>query len=241
MGELTATSTHLSKYDVSTGEASGVMSVQGGCLVGNDLYSFMVDTTFTSYKMIKTDMTTGDSVVVATNLSLGHANDATYNPHEDVIVVADGNDGSKLYKITLDGNYSVTTVDISNTSTGIWAIAYDATNKQYIGAGHSTIHYYDSNFNLLRTVEYSLSQGYKGQGALTDGVYFYLLESTTTNDNNNLLVFDLVTGEKIATVDIGITRESENIVYKDGKFFVTCNNTGWTGMEVYEVTVSTAS
>ena len=237
---FTTTTTHQSKYDASTGLSAGYMSVQGGCLVGNDLYSFMVYVDNSYCNIIKTDMTTGASTTVATGLDLGHANDAAFNGTDIIVTDCGANDGTvkTLYVIELE-NYTVKqTITLDET---VVSIAYDEINERYVTIGYQNdyINIYDKDFNLIKRFVGVITDGYAAQGILTDGTYLYMLEYYS--EKNNLCIFDLATGERVKVIDIGIAREAENIVYKNGDFFVTCNNDNWTGREVYQISVNEAS
>ena len=221
--------------------------VQGGCVIENYLYTFMITDKRVlgdeKCVIVKSDIETGEVLSYSKEMALGHANDATYNPDENTIVVANCTDGSILHVLDADTLELKQNVNISG---GIFSITYDPVKKYYIGAGHGYLYYYTDNFRYSYKVAYTVTDGMEGvQGLLSDGTYLYMLEyyqnpADGHDIKNNLVVYELYTGKRVATIDLGINREAENIGYKDGNFYVSCNNIGWKGLDFFEVEIVTS-
>ena len=219
--------------------------VQGGCVINNYLYTFMITDKRVlgdeKCVIIKSDIETGEVISYSKEMALGHANDATYNPDENTIVVANCTDGSILHVLDADTLQLKKNVNISG---GIFSITYDPIKKHYIGVGHEYIYYYTSTFKYSHKIAYTYTQGMSGiQGVLSDGKYLYMLEYyQNPNDGfdikNNLVVYELYTAKRVTTIDLGINREAENIGYYNGKFYVSCNNISWKGLDFFVVEIS---
>ena len=263
--KVSAESTHLSYMDIKkfksvAGGDYNYQWTQGGCIANGCVYTFMVTDNNTLPRkccIVKTDIESGTVISKSAELALGHANDATYNPHDNVIVVADcGETGTnKVYVLDAD------TLTISKTLSlkgGLsCSIAYDETNQRYIGVDvqNSAIYVYNRSFNLVKTLKsFGMSKSefpgeFSMQGAHTDGVYLYVLEwhggSRWASENitvekevvSHIRVVNIDTGDHVKTIDLGIKREVEYIGYLDGSFYIGCNNIGWTGMEFYKVDI----
>ena len=240
---------------------------QGGCIMGDYLITCMnapaVKGVYPQMVcIVKSDLKTGKIIEKSKGMPLGHGNDATYNPDDNVLVIADcgGNGHNKLHILDPETLELKETKTVSGSGTTICAIDYDTVNKRYVavGAQNDYVHIYNRNFQLLKEFKgYGMTQGdpYKGefseQGIKTDGKYLYILEwhggpnwaekNSTTESlvRANILVTDLATGKHVATVETGIKRELEYMVYHNGKIYIGCNNIHWTGMEFYKVEITT--
>ena len=252
---------HRAEFDVTPppmsvmGENYRYQHVQGGCEAKGYLYTCMITANPNEPKccILKQNIQTGELVSYSDEMSLGHANDATYNPDENTIVISlcDGTtrmaildaDTLKLKEIiTLEGHV-------------LCNIHYDPVTKIYIAVAVQceAIYVYDKSFRLIKQFNGFMNRGpvrdYSMQGAMTDGVYVYVLEwhggkhwaETNVTDEadvkSDFIVFDLATGECAGTIELGIRREIEYATYLNGKFYVGCNNIRWDGLEVYEVEI----
>ena len=242
---------------------------QGGCIMGNYLITCMHTPAKKNVHpqmvcIVKSDLKTGEIVKKSKGMPLGHGNDATYNPDDNILVIADcgGNGHNILFIMDPDTLELKETKKVQGSGTTICAIDYDTVNKRYVavGAQNDYVHIYNRNFVLLKEHKgYGMTKGdpYKGefseQGIKTDGKYLYILEwhggsiwaeKNATIEREvraNILVTDLSTGKHVATIDTGIKRELEYMVYHNGKIYIACNNISWTGMEFYRVDVSYAT
>ncbi len=264
-GTVKARATHRSEFDLPspksvTGGDYIYKDAQGGCEAKGYLYTWMIteswwDVPATKSCVLKHNIKTGELVSISEEMELGHANDATYNPDENTILVSfcDGTtrmaildaDTLKLKDIvTLEGHH-------------LCNIHYDPVTKIYVAVAVQcqAVYVYDKDFKLINRFKAFMTPGIKReyvmQGVITDGVYAYVLEwhggksweetNTTIMDEarSKLIVFDLYTGEHVNTIDLGINVEIEYAVYLNGKFYFGCNNSRWKGFELYEVEITT--
>jgi hypothetical protein len=248
-GEVVATPTRLEYMDIPVfksvaGKNYKYQWTQGGCVVGNLVYTCMItddNTKPTKGCIIVKDLESGEVIKKSGELELGHANDVAYNPDQNVLAVADCNDGNLVYIVDPDTLKVKKTIVLDEY---IYSLAYDDVSNKYIGVGLGYIRYYTSNFKYIKGVKFSLTEGHAGQGILCDGTYIYMLEYrqnleiATDAINNNLAVYRMDTGAKVTLIDLGINRETEFIGWNDGYFYIGCNNIKWTGMEFYKVEIA---
>lgn len=233
---------------------------QGGWEAKGSLYSCM-NNPFTQPSktlVIKQNVKTGKIEGFSPEFEFGHANDGTYNPDENTVVISYC-DGTTRMAI-LDADTLEHKKTVAPEGHILCNIHYDPVTKIYVSCGfqNQTIYVYDKDFRLLRSFKAFMSPGpggveYSMQGCLTDGVYVYVLEwhggeewaklkgmggATTESAKSHFLVFDLQTGAHVATIDCKIPREIEYAAYLDGRFLVGCNNIQWNGLEVWEMTVT---
>ena len=231
---------------------------QGGCAAKGFLYTCMHSPYVQPNKCIimKQDINSGKIVGFSREYEFGHANDATYDPHNNTIVISlcDGTTGMAI--LDADTLEYIKTVTLEGH--GLCNIHYDPVTRVYVScaAQNEMIYVYDDNFNLINSFEAFMTPGpvvdYCIQGCITDGVYVYVLEwhggqrwgelrgrggATTETSTSHFNVFDIKTGEHVAVIDTGIPREIEYAAYVDGKFYIGCNRIDWNGLEVWEMTV----
>ena len=217
--------------------------------------------------IVKTNLITGKVEAKSESLPIGTSNDAAYNPDENIIVVTDnGKNGTNKVHI-IDADTLTRKRDISLQG-GAQAIAYDTVNKRYIcykynGTETVDLYIYNNKFQLLKVIPgmEKMDSPYIGkttgkaikfnwQGIHTDGTYLYVTEwhGGSRYDENvtiekevqtKLRIIDLSTGEMVDRLDLGFKREPEYIGFRKGKFYVACNNIKWSGMEFYQVTITT--
>lgn len=231
----------------------GYLSLQGGCFDGQYYYfAFLnklnqdveIDTFISCFEK----NSSGDFVHVATKSGLHsmlrHANDMTYNPDTQEIVISCGNKNyeNKIYTVkAVDLRSSGTpTFTLHYVSAKVSGIEYNATRGQYvakIGGYLNGFAILDNDFNLIKYVGYEndASSGWVNQGITADNQYVYLLhfnEDTPYSEYcNRIIVFDWNgTYKKTIRLNIanaGVERiyECENIMIVNDKLQV-----GFTGM-----------
>lgn len=230
--------------------------VQGGCEAKGYLYTCMHTPYTTPNKccIIKQDFRTGEVVGHSREFEFGHANDATFNPDENTIVVSFCDHTNQNAILDAD-TLSLKEIKVLEGDC-LCNIDYDPERQIYVCVDYQCrfIYVYDKEFRLIKSFEGFMSQGvlreFVMQGVVTDGIYAYVLEwhggerwarenITESKDvKTHFLVFDLKTGKYVDTVDLGIRREIEYAVYRNGRFYVGCNNIRWNGLELYEVEIT---
>ena len=212
--------------------------VQGGCSDGEYLYQFMISKDSESCVIVKSHIETQREVKRSEIQNLGHANDAAYNPYTNTLIVADcmAPYYNKVHILDASTLKLTKTVELQEYSAA--QLSYDKETRQYITANNSTIYYWDEDFNLIKTCPAKLSIDYHTQGIVSDGTYIYRLEYWQNPDNakdikNNLRIIRISDGKQIDLVNLSIAREVECITIHDGMFYICCNNSTWSGSEVY--------
>ena len=262
---LTVRAVHRKEFDITpspmciTGGDYRYQHVQGGCEANGYLYTCMVSAGMNPTKccIFKHDIASGKLVGHSDELELGHANDAAYNPDNNTIIVSLCDGTTRMAILDAD------TLELRDVVTleghVLCNIHYDPVSKIYAAAAVQCekIYVYDSEFRLIRSFDAFMTPGevveYSMQGAITDGIYMYVLEwhggrqwgelkgqggATNETSSSHFNVFDLRTGEHAGVIDLHIPRETEYAVYKNGKFLIGCNNIRWNGLEVYEVEIT---
>ena len=213
--------------------------------------------------IVKRSLINGEIVAKSESLPLGVSNDATYVPYNNTIVVVDGLNANNLIQI-LDAD----TLKVKETLAlkgGVQAIAYDELNERYItikydGDDKIKMYIYNKDFKLLKEISGTdglerMDNKYGGkfncQGIHTDGTYLYILEwhggskyaidgSTIEREvETKLRIVEISTGKMVDRLDLGFQREPEYIGFRKGKFYICTNNISWTGMELYQVSITT--
>ena len=232
---------------------------QGGCVAKGFLYTCMHCPFVQPNKCIimKQELQSGKIVGFSREYEFGHANDATYNPDENTIVISICDGTPRMAVLNADTLEHIKTVTLEGCD--LCNVHYDPISRVYVScaAQNKMIYVYDENFALINKFEAFMTPGpvvdYCIQGCITDGVYVYVLEwhggqkwgelrgrggATTETSTSHFKVFDIKTGEHVAVIDTGIPREIEYAAYVDGKFYIGCNRIDWNGLEVWEMTVS---
>jgi len=232
---------------------------QGGCVANGYLYTCMHSPYVQPNKVliIKQDLKNGRIVGFGPELEIGHANDATYNPEDNTIIVSYCDGTTRMAILDADTLEHKDTVALEGHV--LCNIHYDPVTKVYVACAvqNEAIYVYDKDFKLINSFKAFMTPGpeveYSMQGCITDGKYVYVLEwhggqkwgelrgrggATTSTSTSHFNVFDIYTGEHVAVIDTGIPREIEYAAYVDGKFLVSCNRIDWNGREVWEVSVT---
>ncbi len=264
-GNIKVHSIHRKEFDVCPFPMNLVegdymyANIQGGCEAKGYLYTCMVwtpsDPAKSKCRIMKQDINTGTVVGYSEAMELGHANDATYNPDENTILVSFCDGTTRMAILDAD------TLNLKEVITleghVLCNIHYDPLKKIYVSVAYQceAVYVYDKDFKLINHFKGFMSnrygRDYVMQGSITDGVYVYVIEwhggkswvetNTTIEEDARagLLVFDLATGKFVDTIDLGIHVETEYAVYLNGKFYFGCNNIRWNGFELYEVEITT--
>ncbi|MBO5293793.1 MAG: hypothetical protein J6B71_00885 [Clostridia bacterium] len=237
----------LSNFYGFTSAGEMIPWVQGGCTDGTYYYYFMItndSVTPTKCVILKYDHATQKLISTSNELTLGHANDAAYNPHNNTIVVAEG--GSSYHVIDPD------TLTVKNTVTmsSGWAISYNPQDRVYIIADNSKFYIHNENFEYQKSMtipggmlsDFESGGNMGSQGLTSDDKYIYYLEYWQNQSNQkdircNIAVFDIHTGALIDRVPLHMGREVENIIIWNNSFYIVCNNITWSGAECYRVDV----
>lgn len=165
---------------------SNYVTLQGGCYDSkrNCYVLAFTDNVSDNALLVQLD-STFNVTNVSLPLSLGHANDLTYNKDNDRIYVATGNTGTYAGKVVVIDPTTLTYVSDFALATmpEVWFLSYDEDNKLYYADGYGALNVYDSSFNLTKSI--SRTYTYKGEGTLIQQCSFvykgnYILVSLST-------------------------------------------------------------
>ena len=202
---------------------------QGACTDGTYVYGILRDTYDTGAYIKKCRLDTGELVATSAIIPLGHGNDMTYDSKNNRLVVAHGTTQGKI--LTLVNADDLSFIEKINLEVGAGAITYNEKRDCYaISQGGKTLHFLDSNFNLIRSLTRTLNEEYVAQGMGCDDNYIYFPMSNQWTSqrpflDNILEVYDW-DGNYITTVHVPLAMESESMFWANGKYYVAYNNNG---------------
>lgn len=202
---------------------------QGGCLVsqgatcdGEFFYFILKNGADTQSIVFKYDMLTLKEASHSSILNTGHSNDMTYNPDTNSLIVAHGQ--SQGNTLTMINPQSLSVISRIGIDVGAGAITYNTLRKQYaLSQGGTTLHFADMDFNVLQSFSRQTMNGYTAQGMGSDDSYVYFPMSGSRK--NILLAYDW-DGYLVATMDLGMSYESESMFYANGEYYVCFNLNG---------------
>lgn len=175
-----------------------------------------------------TDMTTGNRMITNVHTELEHANSITYVPPLDRYVIATAGatgDAGKIVEIDKSGN----TYQIHYLDAPMFAVAYN--NDVIYTLGGHTLYKYDTDFNLIESVELDLQQlQFTYQGLAADDHFLYIFNGNTIPANtaeyniNRVSVFSHE-GLPVKQVIMRYPLEIEEGDFLDGEFYISSNTT----------------
>lgn len=175
-----------------------------------------------------TDMTTGNRMITNVHTELEHANSITYVPPLDRYVIATAGaagDTGKIVEIDKSGN----TYQIHYLDAPMFAVAYN--NDVIYTLGGHTLYKYDTDFNLIESVELDLQQlQFTYQGLAADDHFLYIFNGNTIPANtaeyniNRVSVFSHE-GLPVKQVIMRYPLEIEEGDFLDGEFYISSNTT----------------
>ena len=152
---------------------------------------------------------------------LGHANDMTYNPARNLILVANnGPDYKLLTGIDPD------TLEIRGTAKlkiEVYSIAYNPARDIYVAgiSGSYNFALLDNRFKVIKKFK-GRDTGYTRQGCDCDDDYIYFSQS---GGDNAVVVYDY-DGRYVDIVSLGHTHEVENLFHIGSSFYTTLHYYG---------------
>ena len=152
--------------------------------------------------LVSHNITTGEQISYANNLTLGHCNDITYCEKDGYFYIACGGGSNGLPKVVIiDSSLNIISeVDFTNIQTGSpYGIAYNNNlEKFYILAGTNSIYQMNYNLTEVENSEELVAQNRTTvqQGIFTDNKYIYNIKNLTNNfgfyaNYNKIDVYDL--------------------------------------------------
>ena len=209
---------------------AGYYKAQGAATDGRYVYTAMKKELSNSVevdKIVKIDMTTWEVVQESEELPLDHANDMTYDPVKDLLVVTNMKD----CKITLIDCDTLTVVETKTPPYGTYGAGYLGDGKiVFLGYG------YPSGIVIASSTDYTPissstlvnATGYTGQGLGNDENYIYVPLSPGAGNNDNIVQIYTAEGEYLGTAHMALNWESETIFYDGNDLYVQFNKNGST-------------
>lgn len=205
----------ISKYE-------NLVHSQGACSDGTYVYGIAKNAEDTEAVISKYLLADGSFVARSEVMKLGHGNDMTFDSKNNRLVVAHGQTEGKI--LTLVDADTLAFIEDINIEAGAGAISYNAQRDCYvISQGGKTLHFLNSNFELINSLTRSDSFGYTAQGMGSDNKYIYFPMS---GYNDNILVVYDWEGNYVTKVVIPVKMESESMFWVNGKYYIAYNSNG---------------
>ncbi len=194
-------------------------TVQGACTDGEYAY-FAVNRGDT--KILKYNVSTWKLKKKSSTLSLGHANDMTYNPKKNTIIVANHEPDHR--KLTFIDPNTLTVTGEKKIKLKIYSISYNEARNQYVVGISGTYDFaiLDSKLNVVKKFK-GVDTGYLRQGMDCDDNYLYFAQSGT---NGNIIVVYNWSGKHVDTIKVDKSMEIENIFHVKNNVFITLHYFG---------------
>lgn len=225
---LSSSCTKLFSFSTPT---STIKIPQGGYVDGEFIYQAFIQKDTASneannkVRIKKINLATKKEVLTSADLTLNHANDITYNPKIDRLIVCHNNPNRKTLSL-IDPE----TLEVKSTVTlpcNIYAIAYNELYNMYVVgvSGGQNFRFLDENFQLVDSTVYQATEttkGYTTQGIACDDNYIYCV----LYKENVITVYDWE-GKFVTTIELSIGNlEPENISVVDGVIYVISTGSG---------------
>jgi hypothetical protein len=234
-GELTAELTKVASFDTVTVDGVYCHVVQGGGTDGKNVYVALVNgnnDASTKSVILKFDPKTWEILQTSGLLLLQHANDITYNPNLNSLVVACCEPNYR--KIVYVSPDSLEETGSASLRTPTYCLAYDAEKDCYWTARDM---YYAavpaSDLKKVLSAGKHDTTGHTTQGMTVDEKYLYFV----LYKENCMMIYDKETGKQ-TVVGLSVPAsdgEPENLFWIDGEMYIVFNNSTWTGGEIYKV------
>lgn len=194
-------------------------TAQGACTDSKYAY-FAINNGYTT--ILKYDVNTWELVSRSDSIYLGHANDMTYNPHLDLIVVA--HNAPDFNIISFLDPKDLTVVKTQEIEKKIHSISYNEKYNKYVVGLSGTYNFsiLDNSFEEIEKIE-GYKSGYLRQGADCDNDYLYFVQS---GGGGNLIVIYNWNGELVDTISVNKSYEIESIFHVDNTFYATLHYYG---------------
>ncbi|MBQ2971179.1 MAG: InlB B-repeat-containing protein [Ruminococcus sp.] len=215
----TATMVAIRNHIEKDGKFGNHVTVQGACT--DQKYAYIaVNNGYTT--ILKYDVNTWELKKKSEPLALDHANDMTYNPNSDLLVVA--NNSPNFDTISFVDPETLTIVKTQKIKYKIYSISYNSKYNKYVcglSGGYDFI-ILDNKFKKIEKYE-GYKSGLLRQGCDCDDDYLYFVQS---GSGGNLIVIYDWSGKLVDTVSVNKSYEVENIFHVGKTFFTTLHYYG---------------
>lgn len=206
----------------------GFTAAQGSATDGKYAYIVMKDGSGDREvdRIVKIDMETWTVVLESETLPLDHANDMTYDPKNNQIIVTNMYDNL----VSIIDAETLALVEQRKLEYGTWASGYieESDNFVFLAYGSpSGLLIADKNFAPIRATALASAPDYVGQGMDADNRYAYVPLSPDKGKKDNIIqIYDIKTGEYLGIAHVNTTMESESMFHVGDDMYIHFNNGG---------------
>lgn len=216
--------------------------VQGAYFDGKFAYVAMIagDDPENRVRIVK--INNGKAVQASEPLDLDHANNIAYNSKLGLLVVShcQSNVDNRYAWYSFVDPVSLKVVSSGELSNPFFAMGYCASLDQY-GSGEwggQTVDVWDGEMRLKNSFSVETPPTLS-QGCFCNEDYIWFVRSSQNGYPCELRLYDWNDGTLCYQIPIeGMTVEPENINIVNGKIYIICNNSTWTGGELYVLELS---
>lgn len=173
-------------------------------------------------RIVKIDMDTWEIVKESETLPLDHANDMTYDPVNNRIIVVN----MVQTLITFVDPEELTVIGNASLPYSQWAVGCIPSSGQFAFLASGGYRVTDADFNLISTNPCQYESGYTGQGMDTDDRFAYIPLSPGEKNNNIIQIHDVMTGELLGKVKLKTSMESESMFHVGDEYYIQFNHGG---------------
>lgn len=203
---------------------------QGGYLDGNYFYQAFIKKDTASneannvVRIVKSDAKTGKIIKISGDLALNHANDITYNPKINALLVVHNNPNRSL--VTLVDPDTLEVIRTVTLPLNIYCMTYNEERDMYVVgiSGGQNFIFLDADFKVVGKVHVATTKtaGYTTQGASSDNDFIYFV----LYNQNVITVYDWE-GRFVTIIVLNVGNiEPENISVVNGEIYVVCHSGG---------------
>ena len=218
--------------------------LQGGCATADYAWFAMIntadyDTNAAGVWIYKLDAKTWKVIKKSDLLMLDHANDITYNPKTNEIIVAHCYvDNKKATCIDAD-KLTITRV-LRSTDKGFYSITYNPDKDEFVcGTGKANMNKFNGTLSVFKAYYAGSGTQLVTQGicSTNDYIYHVLFTSSTPGEPYNMIFVNRYdNGKKVNNIILSIAgQEPENISVVGDSFIIGCNSSSTTTADVYRV------
>ena len=177
-------------------------------------------------RVVKIDMETWKVVLESETLPLDHANDMTYDPKNNQIIVTNMYDNL----VSIIDPETLTLVEQKALTYGTWASGYIEESDNFVFLAYGTpsgLVITDKEFNPIRSTVLASAPDYVGQGMDADNRFAYVPLSPDNGKKDNIIqIYDIKTGEYLGIASVDTTMESESMFHVGNDYYIHFNSNG---------------
>ncbi len=206
----------------------GFTAAQGSATDGKYAYIVMKDASGAREvdRIVKIDMATWEVVLESETYPLDHANDMTYDPINNQLIVTNMYDNI----VSIIDAETLTLVEQKKLPYGTWGTGYTEESDNFVFLAYGTpsgLVITDKNFVPIRSTPLEPTPDYVGQGMDADNKYAYVPLSPNTGKSDNIIqIYDIATGAYLGIAHVDTKMESESMFHVGDDFYLHFNSGG---------------